>query len=1424
MVSVVCGHSLCANCIARRPRADNASMSSSSSDGEDDSRLTTCPVCGTELGGFVKNFDALAALEAAAASQAPIEGAPDLGTVVQKDLVIRRKEIQFQRIPSEEIGIGASAIVYRGMYKGKPVAIKCIRTMSDSWANEDRLRRELRNASRLKNENIVEFRGAAWDHDAGASSPRNVLLVTELMAGGNLRESLGALGEGLGLALESFVQIGLQITRGIEYLHAEGLAHRDIKSANILMTERLQRGATRFSKDIRAKIADFGLSKYIDKATGGGTVMQSVMEPGRLEATYAYLAPEAFGGDKTNVMQRNDESDEDDGRYDDMAKKRDIYALGVLFWEMLTGQIPWSGVSLPDVYVRVCVRSDRPGPALDDTKVSKSVRRLVERCWAQSPAKRPSAKSIAAKLEKIAMKLGIAEQSRTVRPSKKTSAATVAAVEAVSVVSGQVPPVMLRSGAGLVNVPDMHSEPLKDFPDDQRDLNQNAQAPSDSLVSYHKMPSASTVYTTQNEGSKTHSTTGFEASDARDTERMVEDIPGHFDDAVWVEDGDSHKNGSGKHGHGQKPAASGALHGNKHSTTVTTSAGHTGAVHPRVASAVKSYQNLPDANDSGPSSLNRRQARARHPADVPDVVQNRVSMLAAHYSGGSHAAGATVTPNTKSNATAVAATAAAIAAAKDRERKRDDVRANRAPTTRVTRPVNSPAGPIGNTAGESSFQSLPSAGDGWFRGVPKERQEPRVVFYDNSDEEAQDFDPERAAAEEAMAQSNNQLASQVSPSRNISVSARSAQQEAQRSSSMNRVKRPKSPIVRRPMSPLVGRKHSAAGAGGKVLADDETGTRPGTGGGKGSENNPPKRNGLSISTSRGRLSRTMSASAQTNAAQSRAAPAMTNSVSQAALAHSESTGRRAFIRRMRSGDSPRRIAKSTSTTGVENKRTMPLQQANRNLSRASDLGSSDDEDADYTVVQIGAGPKEDYQATVGGLDKVGVIQLFAQKMPPLRLAALAHATLTSPKHRNEEELLRNSCAILHRLTVPSNTPQSKNNVQEISPKDQLSIRKFLKSSQGVEALLQAMHPPRMRHPTTLSYALLALGNLTAWDLEAHKQFRTSHGVIQITQVMKAHLQNAGVQEKGCYALACVGAAYPAKAKGIFEETDALEVVIDALSDILRESPNDAVTKQACAALGAMCSSSPPNALYAGRKDALTYLVAAFERFRQASRVDGGKRSEMRLVCKAFIDLLCYPENRQLAGSKGGSAMIIRAMRIFRLEPEFIEKGLTTLSEFCTYKSNGIQIVHVGGIDDIVAAMERFRMNINMQKEGSRVLTLLMKATGDQGRRRLVHAGGAEAIIRALERFGNVAEMNVPMVVETCRALHMLFQMENASEGEILGRRVRKIKCDKALKTAMAAHRSNQAVQEKSRDALKQLSHLKGGGGLWGRMRSGQKKR
>lgn len=1530
MVSVVCGHSLCKHC-ATQPIASAAVSDTDSTTSDDpavDDNVARCPVCDKHLEGFVTNFEALATLQATPKLQpasspnlstAPAHSnEPDLTTVVTEDLVINRSLIHFTRAASHELGRGASAVVYKGLYNRLPVAIKCIRTMSDSFASEDRLRRELRNASRLKNPHIVEFRGAAWDFEDGPQSPRNVLLVTELMAGGNLRENLNTLPDECGLAVDSFVHLALQIARGIEYLHAEGLAHRDIKSANILLTEALPKSSNRFPAVTRAKIADFGLSKYIDRATGGGTVMQSIMEPGRLEATYAYLAPEAFGGDKSNIIKRKD-SDDDDVRYDNMAKKRDIYALGVLFWEMLTGAVPWAGVSLPDVYVRVCVRSDRPTPALDDKTVDRTFHRLIDRCWAQNPSRRPSARSIVAKLEKLAVKYPLAD------------ATAAAAVESVSIVSGPAP---------TTNQPDIAtSTPAVDI---QKPLpySRDLQYPSESLLAYQKMPSASSVHTTPYDDIKA-SSTGQDASEG--TLVIIDDVPSNYEDLMWTKDDDA----NGKGG----PVRSSSMHAGAVSVAVgNTSLGNAHQNHSlhlphnntSAEAGHQQYRKLTRSrhNDSEPNEG----SVSKHPTHGPP---NHSNLPSSAHSGATGSHGPSLNTSVgKTSATAVAATAAAIAAAKDRERKRDDLRHARvvAATTPAARAIrgatlNGANGTSGAITGitDSSYQSLTGATDAVVRPNLKEKSDRALVVYPNSDEEAEEFDPDRAAADEAIAESSNKTAHQSGNQivgRLSTSGSRPIVQQSQHHSLLSRVTgRPKSPVVRRPMSPTKAKPFSSSTAQGRVSGDDDVKAGQSLNRSADVTNGAPSGPKRSVSATRGRLGRTLSASTSgPNAARATAAtagngvgttapsaghaPGMVGSATMpvptsspmyangtangsgnasgngglvtSSSSTTDGTGRRAFIRRMRSNESGKRIVKSPSSTGVEHRRGKDYHVVGSGS--ASGLGGvhrmgpgvnsasihitgtrlSDENERDGDVVGIrGAGigqkttslittpvigasngsslngaSKENFIALVDSMDKKELLRSLTQRMQSLRLAAMAHAALLSVRHRNDEEVLRNCCAYLHRLTVPHGSSSSQSTVSgrqrfgqtdeqghqsssgghDVTAKEQVSIRKYLKSRQGVEALLQALHPAEVRHPTTLCYGLLALGNLTAWDLEAHKQFRTSHGVIQVVQVMKVHSSNIGVQEKGCYALACVGTSYSPKSKPIFEESGGLDVVIRALSNVQDNDSNDAVTKQACAALGAMCSMCPSNALYAGRKDALGYLVKSFDRFRKASKGEsGGKRSEMRLVCKAFVDLLCDTENRKVAGAEGGSTMILRAMRIFRLDAEFVEKGLVTLAQFCVLRSNGMQIVQANGVDDIVAAMDRFKMSEVMQKEGCRVLTVLLRVTGDQGRRKVVQAKGAEAIVYALERFGGIAEANEEVVLEACRALCELFAMDNVAEGETLGRQMRKMRCDKTIRNAMAMHRTDMDIQQVARDALKHLSSLRGSGGLWSRMRNGSKK-
>lgn len=1332
MVSVACGHSICSKCVAQinpyrnsnsdaKLNNDDQSLSSSSSSGNDSP--THCPSCNRAFGDFVKNFDAIDALEVAESSRSQSIApsiksdatlrarASDFKHVADIDLVIERSRLRFSRDPASELGAGASGTVYVGRLDGTFVAIKSVRSTSDSWTTAERLRRELKLANRLKHPHIVEFRGAAWDDEMRQGTPRNVLLVSELMAGGNLRTALDATNQ-KGLAMESFMQIAIQIAHGLVYLHKEGLAHRDIKSANILLNEPLVPNSNRLPAGAKAKIADFGLSKYIDKVTGGGTVVQSIMEPGRLEATYAYLAPEAFGGDKTNVIRPDDD---DDPRVNDMAKKRDIYAYGVLLWEMLTGRVPWAGVSLPDVYVRVCVRHDRPAPGLEDSRIPKKVRRLIERCWHQIPYRRPSASKIVRRLEEYTAEMMDASRSAS------ASASASAAITNVTV--------------GDMALPHNRSQ--------SNHHSQNASIPPPTTQQPHS---------------------GNSGVFARVTSQGQQKI---------LQNG---KNGTGP------TKMDGLESGDEGQMRLKRS--HS------AANPMREYQGENhDNHDNHPSMGNMGRSKKSGRSLVDDPPGSRQMPPS------------TSLPQNVGNATATARTATAAAIA---ERMRDG---RGAAKNRIIREASNP-----NVGGDRIRRDI--------------SQPNRMIanHYD-SDEEMRNFDPLKAYEEEECfaavqeAKSNSNLASGSFAKNKISTSSSSniisPRQHAP-------ARRPSSPARRRPMSPsphLVQQTTSSSNLKASH-GEDTSHSLPRT------MSRAASNSGADSLTARKSMKRNASARRMFERSSSQGPPLgheLSNveprSSNAADFAITTSGGGRKFIRKMRTNDP--RPNKNTLKGLVP--RSMSVGSGNA-IGDDKKGGKNGEETEEVTVVTIGAPPKDDYMELVKGWNKEELLRNLAKRAHPMRLAGLAHAALSCEPHNEDEEVLRNGCAILHRLTVPSGSGES-NDVHVVPAKEQLQIRRFLKTNQGVQVLLNALQPPRSRHATTLSYAMLALGNLTAWDLDAHKQFREADGVALVAKVMRTHSKNMGVYEKGCYTLACVAAAYSTKMKTVFRRCGAVDVVVSALSCVKQKNvTHDAVTKQACAALGAMCAGCPENAAHAAKSGAITYLIIAFETFRKNSRTESGKRSEMRLVCKAFMDIMCYGENRKIAGAQGGTNLIIRAMRIFRLDADFVEKVLSTLGEFCTERETAEQVVKIAGIDDIVAAMVRFRNSPSIQREGGRVLGLLIAAVGDEARRLMLHASGGERLVLALEKFGGGSDANAAVSIELCKALTALCRVESSVEGDVLGKRMRKLRCDKVIKNTLVAHRDNQNVQERGREALKQLGTLKSSGGFWSRLLSGARRR
>jgi eukaryotic-like serine/threonine-protein kinase len=244
------------------------------------------------------------------------------------------------------IGAGGMGEVYKAedTKLNRPVAVKLL----PAWlaADRDGLRRfraEARAASSLNHPHILVI------HDIGEMDGR-LFMVTEFVEGETLRQRLarGA------LPVRDVVEIGLQVASALAAAHARSLVHRDIKPENIMVRP-----------DGYVKLLDFGLAKSIDAplAADGDTLLT---QAGFVVGTPRYMSPEQVRGLPI------------DGR-------TDVWSLGVVLFEMLTGSPPFTGTTSADVMAEV-LRGDVPRGEIHG--VPRSLMALVRRALAKEPGQR----------------------------------------------------------------------------------------------------------------------------------------------------------------------------------------------------------------------------------------------------------------------------------------------------------------------------------------------------------------------------------------------------------------------------------------------------------------------------------------------------------------------------------------------------------------------------------------------------------------------------------------------------------------------------------------------------------------------------------------------------------------------------------------------------------------------------------------------------------------------------------------------------------------------------------------------------------------------------------------------------------------------------------------------------------------------------
>lgn len=218
----------------------------------------------------------------------------------------------------ELLGQGGMGAVYKARQRGldRLVALKILPPeVGRDVAFAERFAREARALARLGHPNIVAV------HDFGHAAGTYYYLVMEFVDGVNLRQGMHA----GAIAPEAALTIVPQVCDALQYAHDAGVVHRDIKPENILL-----------DRKGRIKIADFGLAKLLDQDGRDLTLTT----PRQVMGTVHYMAPEQM---------------ESPLRVDHRA---DIYSLGVVFYELLTGQLPLGRFDPPSRKVHVDVRLD----------------------------------------------------------------------------------------------------------------------------------------------------------------------------------------------------------------------------------------------------------------------------------------------------------------------------------------------------------------------------------------------------------------------------------------------------------------------------------------------------------------------------------------------------------------------------------------------------------------------------------------------------------------------------------------------------------------------------------------------------------------------------------------------------------------------------------------------------------------------------------------------------------------------------------------------------------------------------------------------------------------------------------------------------------------------------------------------------------
>jgi eukaryotic-like serine/threonine-protein kinase len=279
------------------------------------------------------------------------------------ELVADRYELQ------EVVGTGGMSTVYRAVdtLLERNVALKILHPhYGDDAEYVERFRREARSVAQLSHPNIVTV------IDRGESDGQQYI-VFEYVDGESLKQLVDRTGP---LPARRAIELVLQVAEALAFAHNTGLVHRDVKPQNVLVTE-----------DGEAKVTDFGIARSLD-------VEHGVTQTGTVLGTSNYLSPEQARGQTVTAAT-------------------DVYSLGVVLYELLTGEVPFPG----ETFVAVAMKhiNEEP-PSVLDRRPDVPIRlaAVIDRALAKEPEQRfPTMQAFCSELKTCLAELGDPDAART---------------------------------------------------------------------------------------------------------------------------------------------------------------------------------------------------------------------------------------------------------------------------------------------------------------------------------------------------------------------------------------------------------------------------------------------------------------------------------------------------------------------------------------------------------------------------------------------------------------------------------------------------------------------------------------------------------------------------------------------------------------------------------------------------------------------------------------------------------------------------------------------------------------------------------------------------------------------------------------------------------------------------------------------------